>query len=224
MAEDAPSSIGNLVDQARRDGHLVDVLARGVLERSSDAKTPQGCAFVARRVSMKLDDLVATSFVLVVDAIQDPGNLGAMMRVAEGCGADAVVVTGASADPFGPKALRASTGSAFRVPVFEVGHVTEAIEFLASHGVTTYATSSHGGSDFVAMTWAPAVALVFGNEGAGLDPAAQDACDELVCIPMEGSLESFNISVAGGILAMAVHRGLRSPDVERSPSTMNEGQ
>jgi RNA methyltransferase, TrmH family len=223
VAEDAPRSVSDLADRARRGDFLVDVLARGVLERCSDAKTPQGCAFVARHASTTLDELPATSFVLVVDAIQDPGNLGALVRVAEGCGADALIVTGESADPFGPKALRASTGSVFRIPVCEVDHAIEAIEHLARRGLTTYATSSHGGTDFATIAWAPDVALVLGNEGAGLDPAAQAACNELVCIPMAGSLESLNVSVAGGILATAVRRGLRSPEVGHSPSTMNEG-
>jgi TrmH family RNA methyltransferase len=207
--------------RAKEEGVEVFGLATGVLERVADAASPQGCIAVARRQFIPLGELDQLSLVLVVDQVQDPGNLGAIIRVAEGCGADAVVVTGAGADPFGPKALRASAGSTFRVPIVEATEALELIAALERLELEVCATSSHQGEDFAFFDWGRPLALVFGNEGSGLSEQILARCGSRLRIPLEGCLESLNVSVAAGILAMSARRRLQSTEADQSASTMS---
>jgi TrmH family RNA methyltransferase len=211
-----PDGIGDaLIDaamaRARAANVPVDILRSGVLGKVADAATPQPIAAVVRGGPGHLDELAdAVSFVLVADQTQDPGNLGALVRVAEACGAEAFVVTGSAADPFGPKALRGSAGSSLRVPIIEHADALEVVDSLRARGMTVAVTTPHGGADFAHLNWPSRVALVLGNEAHGLDEELAAAGDLAVAIPMAPGVESLNLSVAAGILAMAIHRGLRA--------------
>ena len=209
-----------LIASAAARDITIDHLAPGVLEKVADAASSQSCAAIAEGSLAPLHGAPSGDLVLILDAVQDPGNLGALIRVAEATHCGAVIVTGASADPLGPKALRASAGSSFRLPLFESGSIVETIEQLRKDGVTVYSTSSHGGEDFATMSWAERVALVFGNEGAGLDQTVEAICDQSVLIPLAETVESLNVSVAAGILAMSVDRGLHTSDSGPRGSTI----
>ena len=221
MAPQASVQVATIIEEARERGIEIADLADGTIEAVADAKAPQGCISVARRRTWSLEEVETLGLVLVIDQIQDPGNVGAIIRVAEGCSAGAVLVTAGSADPFGPKSLRAATGSTFKLPVVEMGMIDEVIDSLEKRSVRVFATSSHEGEDFATVDWPESVALVLGNEGAGLDAATLERCDSTITIPTAGQIESLNVSVAAGILAMAAWRKLSASEHHAAPSTMN---
>ena len=206
-------------EEAADAGVKVAMLRSEVLVKISDAVTPQGCAAIVRSQDLHLDD-VGDGDLVILDEVRDPGNLGAVVRVAEAAGTAGVVLTGSSADPFGPKALRASTGSTFRIPVVDGGALGDVLEDLNARGVTSFATSSHGGEDFSAVSWPHPMALVFGNEAHGLAPAMLERCERRVEIPLGGQVESLNRAVAAGILLFSSARPLRSTKAPQAPSTM----
>ena len=209
-----------LVDVASHQGVRCAELRRGVLSQVADAVTPQGCAALCRPQSMQLGDL-GEAPIIVLDQIGDPGNLGAVVRVAEACAFSGVVVTAGSTDPFGPKALRGSTGSLFRVPTVEGGSLGEVTAQLTALGRHVVGTSSHQGTDFAQMAWPAPLAIVFGNEAAGLHADEMASMNEIVTVPLPPAVESLNLAVSAGILCMAVARGLKAPNLDALASTMH---
>ena len=201
------------VDPERADAALAGIdlrnvvvheLQDGVLERVATTESPQGViAEVARRDFAGFD---LTGWVLVVDRLGDPGNLGTLIRSAEAFGASAVVCTAGTVDPFNPKSLRAAAGATFHLPVL----VDHQIEDLSRKGFRILGTTSHGSprtSDVAAVSVDGNVAVVLGNEAHGLDPDAP--VDEWVSIPHAGHSESLNVAMAGTVLSyvMASRRG-----------------
>ena len=216
VASDAQSpELSSAVSSARAAGVSVAMLADGVLEKVADAVTPQGCAAIAPATPMGLSDISFEGLVLILDDVRDPGNLGAVARVAEAAGCSALVLTGSPVDPFGPKALRGSTGSMFRLPVVEAGPIAPLLEVLVGRGVVTVATSSHEGEDFAAFDWPGSVAIVLGNEATGLDATSMERCTHRITIPIAATVESLNLSVTAGVLAFAAVRRLTA----QRPST-----
>ncbi len=208
--------------RAREQDIDVVLLRAGVLARLADAVNPQPIVACLTGQPGSLEELSdGAGFVLVAHQIADPGNLGALMRIAEASAADAVVVTGSSADPFGPKALRGSAGSALRLTILEHRDGLEALALLRARGLAVVGTSPHEGEDFAHLTWPAKVALVLGNEAHGLDDDLLRAGDVAVRIPMASAVESLNLSVAAGILAMSFRRGLRAPGEPSAPSTID---
>jgi len=211
-ADSRSDEVDVAIDLARAAGTPVATLAPGVLEKVADAVTPHGCAAIARERRTSLEELSLDGLLVVLDEVRDPGNLGAVVRVAEAAGCRGVVLTGSPADPFGPKALRGSTGSTFRIPIVEAGPIGPLLDHLAARGVATVATSSHGGEDFARFAWPDAVAIVLGNEAAGLDARALDVCGRRVMIPLVEAVESLNLAVTAGILVFAASRHLAERD------------
>jgi TrmH family RNA methyltransferase len=219
------------VDEDAHGQALEDALARadaaglarrtlkaGVLAQVADAVAPQGCVAVAQQRPWRREDL-RTPIVIVLDRINDPGNLGAVVRVAEAT-RSSVMLTAGSTDPWGPKALRASTGSMFRTPVVEGGDIDEVLTVLRRDGRRVVGTSSHRGADFASLEWPRPMVLVFGTEAAGLDESVLASVDDVVSIPLPDTVESLNLSVAAGILTVAASRGLRASTPSSSASTM----
>ena len=185
-------------------GIVVHELQGGVLERVATTESPQGViAEVARREHADSD---VHGWVLVVDRLADPGNLGTVIRSAEAFGASAVFCTSGTVDPFNPKALRAAAGATFHVPVVVDCH----IEDLARRGFRILGTTSHGAPqtlDVASVEVNGDVAVVLGNEAHGLDP--DTPVHEWVSIPHVGRSESLNVAMAGTVLSyvMASRRG-----------------
>jgi len=194
------------------------ILKAGVLTQVADAVAPQGCVAVAKH-QQRPEGGLESPIVIVLDRINDPGNLGAVVRVAEAT-RSSVMVTAGSTDPWGPKALRASTGSMFRTPVVEGGAIDDVLSSLRDEGRTVVGTSSHVGDDFATLSWPLPMALVFGTEAAGLDDSVMASVDAVVSIPLPDAVESLNLSVAAGILTVAASRGLRASTPSSSASTM----
>jgi TrmH family RNA methyltransferase len=170
-------------------------LAPNVMERVASTDSPQPVLGV---VAMRPASLPAdATFVLVADRLADPGNAGTIIRSAEAAGADAVVLTPGSVDPYNPKVVRASAGSLFRLPVVEA-----TLESLS--GFRRLGTSSHRGDVYTDPVYHGRVALVVGNEAHGLDDDA--AVDQWITIPHAGPAESLNVAMAATVLVFEVAR------------------
>jgi RNA methyltransferase, TrmH family len=173
----------------------VDELAPNVLERVASTESPQPIlAVVGMRANTLPDE---ATFVLVADRLADPGNAGTIIRSAEAAGADGVVLTPGSVDPYNPKVVRASAGSLFRVPVIEA-----TLESLA--GFRRLGTSSHHGDLYTDPVYHGRCAVVVGNEAHGLDDDA--AIDQWITIPHAGPTESLNVAMAATVVAFEVAR------------------
>lgn len=186
-------------------------LAPGVLQRVASTDTPQNpIAIVRMRARAAVAELLAAAtFVVVLDRIADPGNLGTILRSAEASGADLVVLTPGSVDPFSPKVVRASAGALFHVPV-----VTATIEEVGSAGLRLMGTTSHDapGRTVVAHTDADLrgrLGLVMGNEASGLPDDWNDTVGPIrswVTIPHRGRSESLNVAMATTVITFEAAR------------------
>ena len=147
-----------------------------------------------------------TLMVVVGVDIQEPGNVGALLRVAEAAGATGVFVAGNSANPFSWKALRGSMGSGLRLPIVHGQSASDVMRLLRTHDIRSIAAVADGGSTPDDVRWTGKVAVVLGGEGPGLSDAVIAACDEQATIPMAAPVESLNVTVAAAILLYAARR------------------
>lgn len=207
-----------VVEAARRRGVPVWYLAEGVAERIADTRSPRGVLAVASRPTLSVEEVAARAVgrpVLVLAGVADPGNLGTLVRTVEASGAGGLVVTGEAADPFGPKAARASAGSLLRVPVADGVGLHDALAALAAAGYRRLGTTAHGGVPYDELDLRGAVAVVLGNEAHGLPAEAGVDLDDWVGIPMEGRAESLNVAVAGAVVCFEGARQRRRQPIGR---------
>jgi len=183
---------------------LPDKLFAGAVK--SDA--PQGVAALARWKEFSLEDVLARSTagpLLAIAGVQDPGNLGTMLRSAEAFGAGGALLGEGTVSPFNPKVVRASAGSVFRLPLAR-GKLSEAVSLMRQHGVRLVATASHKGTPLDQAKLAGPLAIFIGSEGAGLPRDLIKEMDEVVAIPQAPQVESLNAGVAASIVLYEVAR------------------
>jgi TrmH family RNA methyltransferase len=198
--------VAAVLDAALGAGARLFDLAPGVLERVADTVTPQPVLALVAVPGAGLDDLVGATFVVVCAEIRDPGNAGAVIRVADAAGADAVVCCAGTVDPFNPKTVRASAGSVLHLPVVVAGQPGEVLEVLGGRGLTRMAAVARGGTPYTDLDLASPLALVLGNEATGLPAGLDDCIDARVTIPMGGGAESLNVSTAAAVLCFEAAR------------------
>ncbi|MHC4991166.1 MAG: TrmH family RNA methyltransferase, partial [Planctomycetota bacterium] len=183
--------------------------APGVLDGLQDARSPQPILLLARRPSRTLErcleDLPPAPLLVVTCGIQDPGNLGAVVRTAEAAGAAACFVAGDSVDPFHPRAVRATMGSIFRLPVIGVAP-GRLLERLGEIGVRTVGASSSAELAYHAVDLRPATALFFGGEGAGLSADLLTRLDCAVRVPLRAGVDSLSVGAAAAVLLFEAAR------------------
>jgi TrmH family RNA methyltransferase len=175
------------------------------------SEAPQGVAALVRGRAFSLEDVMAhapAGLVLVIAGLQDPGNLGTILRSAEAFGAAGVVLGEGSVSPYNPKAVRASAGSVFRLPVARV-KLSLAMAQMRSRGLRLAGTSSHRGTPLEEAKLAGPLAMFIGSEGAGLPRDILAELDELVTIPHSPRMESLNAGVAAGIVLYEAARQRR---------------
>jgi len=183
---------------------LPDKLFAGAVK--SDA--PQGVAALARWKEFSLEDVLARSTagpLLAIAGVQDPGNLGTMLRSAEAFGAGGAILGEGTVSPFNLKVVRASAGSVFRLPLAR-GKLSEAVSLMRQHGVRLVATASHKGTPLDQAKLAGPLAIFIGSEGAGLPRDLIKEMDEVVAIPQAPQVESLNAGVAASIVLYEVAR------------------
>ena len=197
-----------LADALDAEGVDVVVVTAPVMAALSPVRTPSGVTALASLRVSELDTLADTSIPLVVGAVgvQDPGNLGALIRAAEAGGATGVVVCGPSAHPLSWKTLRGSMGSALRLPVAMADTVEEVLTFAAANGLATVATTARDGRHPEDVALTRATLLLLGPEGSGLTDAVIEACTLRVTIPMQPPVESLNVAVATALLVYEARR------------------
>lgn len=191
-----------LVTEYASQGTAVEAVSEGVLASASDTETPQGILAVIERQEIPLP--TSLDFVLVADALRDPGNLGALLRAAAAAGAQALVVTPGTVDPFSPKVVRAAMGAHFRLPILSLDW--PAMRALLKPGLRVYLADPHGGLAYTACDLKIPLALVVGGEAAGAGGEARALADGRLHIPMAGAVESLNAAVAGAVLLFEVAR------------------
>ena len=204
----AHSEAGRLAREFERRGlPLVEADDRA-FDAVSPVRSPSGIAAIALRTASEPAALCdrPDAFVVVVADVQDPGNVGALLRSAEAGGATGAFVTGASANPFSWKSLRGSMGSALRLPVATGLGPDQILMEMQQAGMRTVASVARGGADPDAVSWKGRVGLWIGGEGPGLADTLVERCDERVTIPMAPHVESLNAAVAGALLVYAARR------------------
>jgi TrmH family RNA methyltransferase len=212
--ERGPHVLAALRERGVALGRLHDDLVSAL----SPARTSQGLVALARRPLFEEEALFRGAPLIVVAAgIQDPGNLGGLLRTAEAAGATGAFLTAGTADPFAWKALRGSMGSAFRLPQVRGLDGTEIVRRLRSRGVLVFATAADGEHSYERADLRGPAALVFGNEGGGLTGEMAGAADHWLSIPMHGRAESLNVGVAAGVLLFEAARQRRRTMVTSAP-------
>jgi TrmH family RNA methyltransferase len=200
-------SVRKLAQQLAADGTDVFIVSTKTLESMSPVRTPTGVVAIAHRRLSPLASVLDTADALVVVAhdVQDPGNVGGIMRTAEAAGATAVITTPTTADPLGWKALRGSMGSALRLPIARAD-ISETIEALRKKRISATALVPRGGEPLFAADLKAPTAIVLGGEGPGLASSIVRKMDRRVSIPMAGSVESLNVGVAAALVLYEAFR------------------
>jgi RNA methyltransferase, TrmH family len=195
------------------------LISQSVAQALSDTKNPQGVFSICARPAEREDIPSAASgqHFLMLENIQDPANLGAMLRTAEAVGIKGVVLSGDCCDVFSPKALRAGMGAAFRLPVFILKNGPETIERLNKAGFQTLAAVPDSTAiPITKLDFSVPTVAVIGNEGNGLTQETIHACSERVTIPMQGRAESLNAAASAAIIMWEMMRGTEAVKNERN--------
>ena len=189
----------NKLNDYRSQGGLFDVVDDEVFRKCSDTETPQGIMCVVAKPHYELKDILGGN-ILILENLQDPGNLGTMVRTGEGAGISGILLNSGCVDIFNPKTVRSTMGSIFRVPFVYTGELKEAVDILKENDVRVYAAHLKGQNNYDEIEYGPRSAFMIGNEGNGLTDEAAEMADEYLKIPMGGKLESLNAAMAAGIL------------------------
>ncbi len=185
-----------------------EVVADEVFARMSDTQTPQGILSVLKRPAYDLQKLLEGErpLLVILENLQDPGNLGTIIRTGEGAGITGVIMSAQTVDIFNPKTIRATMGSIYRVPFLYVDSLKETIKTLHERGIHTYAAHLKGKTYYQEISFKEASAFLIGNEGNGLTEETADLAERYIKIPMEGQVESLNAAVAAALLMYEAHR------------------
>ena len=203
--KEAPEAVKEKLERA--GAMLVpDALIRKV----SDTRTPQGVIAAAAMPDWEMEDLFRENpLILVLENIQDPGNLGTMVRTAEAAGATGILLSADTVDLFNPKTVRSTMSAIFRLPVLTAGDLLEALDLLKERGVATFAAHLGGEKTYDRLSYTGPSAFLIGNEGNGLREETAMRADTKLLIPMHGRIESLNAAMAAGILLYEADRQRR---------------
>ncbi len=194
------------------DGKKVVLVTGEVLKSISDTQTPQGVAAVARQYRYSLEDIRdggAKPLVMFLETIQDPGNLGTILRAGEAAGVTGVIMDRESADIYNPKVIRSTMGSVYRVPFLYVDELGGTVREFKGDGLRLYAAHLDGKHAYDREDYRGACGFLVGNEAKGLRRETADLADAWVRIPMKGNVESLNAAVASALLMFEAARQRR---------------
>lgn len=192
----------DILEKNLNEGIPVYSLRDSLFEYISDTKTPQGILAVVKKPSFNFMDILskAGSNLLILDRIQDPGNLGTILRTADASGMSGIIILRGSADVFQSKVVRAAAGSLFRVPTLQVETDEEAIQLLKQYNKRIIATAPLHAKYYYEVPMVEDIALVIGNEANGISQIFYEKSDEIIKIPMVGHTESLNAAIASSII------------------------
>ncbi len=200
-------------DSIHIEGIDYEVVKDSVFSQMSDTLTPQGILTIVRQFHYTLDELECKEKVptyLVLEDLQDPGNVGTIFRTAEGAGVNGIIMTKNCVDIYNPKTIRSTMGSIYRVPFVIAEDMEEILAWFRRHEVSTYAAHLKGEHFYDEEDYCKGTAFFIGNEGNGLSDDLAGKADYFIKIPMEGQLESLNAGVACAILMYEASRQRRT--------------
>jgi TrmH family RNA methyltransferase len=204
---EADHAVQEAVSLARGAGARVDQVTDAVLDRLASTVTPQGVVAVVGFVDRPLDAVPGDAgLVPVLVEVRDPGNAGTIVRSAHAAGAGAVILSTGSVDVYNPKAVRATAGSLFHVPLVLEAPPAAAIEHLRHAGCIVLAAEADGDSSVYEIDLARPTAVLFGNESHGLSKNARELADTSVRVPIAGSAESLNLAAAAAVILFEAAR------------------
>lgn len=202
--------LAELRDEAQ--GHYVyEVVADSVFKSVSDTQTPQGIMAVVQMPEYTMEQLMDgdNTHLLILESIQDPGNLGTMVRTGEGAGITGVIMNKTTVDLFNPKTIRSTMGSIYRMPFAVTENLEETLEQLHKQGVKLYAAHLKGEHAYDEEDYTTSCGFLIGNEGNGLSDRIANLADTYIKIPMEGQVESLNAAISATLLMYEANRQRR---------------
>ena len=199
-----------LVERLARKGIEIYHLPEHLFRSIAATEHPQGIAVIARRPVHTITDLEVPEgsipLFIFLKEINNPANLGAVMRAAEAAGAAAIFISRRSADAYSPKSLRAAMGSAFRLNIVEEADLSSILSMARERGVRSLAVDNAGGGSYLDVDWRQPHLLMFGSEAHGLTEEDKMQVTEHISIPMAGTVESLNLAVAVGVVLFEARR------------------
>ncbi len=195
-------------NRAELAGAAYEVLTDKIFASVSDTQTPQGILCVVRQMEYTLEQMLKKEhpFLMILENIQDPGNLGTIFRTAEGAGVDGIIMSQDTVDIYNPKTVRSTMGSLYRMPFCYDKDLLSVIDRLKEQNIQTYAAHLKGKNAYHEEDYTKGCAFLIGNEGNGLTDEITQKADTYIRIPMSGQLESLNAAVAAAILMYEAKR------------------
>lgn len=194
-----------LLRQAERQGAKLYTCPASLLSKVSNVKTPQGVVFSCERPVAELRVLQDAKRLMVLEGLQDPGNLGTIIRTADAFALDGIILCEGCVDPTSPKVVRATMGAAFRLPI-AAATLEQTVAFLDKQNLPLYAAALSESSVPLTRVDLTRAAVMIGNEGRGITKKAAALCTQQIIIPMDGRAESLNASVAASIIMYEMSR------------------
>lgn len=194
------------------EGIVFEVVKDSVFAQMSDTLTPQGILTIVRQYHYQLEQMESDGrppVFMVLEDLQDPGNVGTIFRTAEGAGVTGIIMTKKCVDIYNPKTIRSTMGSIYRVPFLYTDQIDEVLEWFRKNGISTYAAHLKGEHFYDEEDYCSGTAFFIGNEGNGLTDELSNKADHWIKIPMEGKLESLNAGVASAVLMYEASRQRR---------------
>ena len=205
--------VAGVIDELSQAAKRFGSVSEKLLESVSYTKTPQGIIVLAERPesseSRLAAELDASPLLVVLHQINNPVNVGAILRTSEAAGAAGVITTKNTSDPFSPKSLRGAMGSAFRLPIWSGPSYTETIDWCRHRGIATICADVEATTAYTEIDWRGPSALILGPESTGLTAEELALANQRVSIPMKGMAESLNVAVAAGVLLFEASRQRR---------------
>jgi len=188
-----------------------EIVTDSVFKSVSDTQTPQGIMAVVKMPEYELEQLLDgdRTHLLILESIQDPGNLGTMMRTGEGAGITGVIMNKTTVDLFNPKTIRSTMGSIYRIPFYVTEDLSETLHILQEKGVSLYAAHLKGEHYYTEEDYEKSCGFLIGNEGNGLSDETANQADCYIKIPMEGQVESLNAAISATLLMYEANRQRR---------------
>lgn len=185
-----------------------EIIVDCVFNEISETKTPQGILGTVKKAQYHLEDLLKDpdACLLLLEDIRDPGNLGTMIRTAEGAGISGIIFNRSTVDIYNPKVIRSTMGSIYRVPFYQAEDFEETLRKIKEQGITIFAAHLHGISYDTEGSFINKCAFLIGNEANGLSDSVSELADRRIRIPMAGKVESLNAAVAAAILMYEASR------------------
>jgi RNA methyltransferase, TrmH family len=195
-----------LVDSFRQQGAALELVSEHVMKAAADTENPQGILAVLPLRPLPLPS--SSSFVLILDGVRDPGNVGAILRTSGAASVEAVLLTHGSSDAFAPKVVRAAMGAHFRLPIHTLswGEIEQYLQRKPDRALSLFLADSEGGLPYTQANLRTPLALVLGGEAQGAGEQSRRASQARIHIPMPGKSESLNVAAAAAVLLFEVVR------------------